>query len=112
MAATSAEMRIERSAYVFLSRTRRPVEERLRRDDDPRNAVPALRRLLVEERLLERMEVVRRADPLERRDRAFGEGCGGCDARRYRLAVHDHRARVALLEAAAELRRGQPQLIS
>ena len=43
------------SRISCVSRARRPVEERLRGDDDPRRAVAALGRRLVDEGLLQRM---------------------------------------------------------
>ena len=79
-------------------------EQRLRRHHDAVDAVAALRRLLVEERLLQRMRALGRAQPLDRRDRAARRRPERRVARLDGVAVHEHGARAAVAAAAAEAR--------
>src|SRR5262249_8171597 len=80
------------------------VEQRLRRHDHAIGAVAALRRLLVEKGLLQRVKRCRRGQTLERgylrtfgaRDWSHARARGG--------TVNDARASAALAQAAAKLR--------
>ena len=89
------------------------VEQRRRRDQDAGQAIAALAGLLVEERLLQRMQRRRCDKPLDGGDR--------CGRRRVRdlaragilrLAVDQHHAGAALLGAAAELAAAQRQVVA
>ena len=88
------------------------IEQRLGREDDAAQAEAALRRLLVDERLLDRMRTLGRAEPFERGDLGAGYGLHRRHARPDRLAVHDHGAGAALAEPAAELRAAQRQIVA
>jgi len=57
MRSAAAEMDGERFADLLVGRIRVPVEQRLRPDDHARNAVAALGGLLVDERLLDRVQM-------------------------------------------------------
>ena len=83
-----------------------------RADDHPGDAVAALSGLLVEERPLDRVQPVGVADALERRDARPDEGVDAGGAARPHLAVDEHGAGVALLEAAAELGAGQAEVVA
>ena len=78
----------------------------------PGQAVAALTRLLVEERLLQRMRLCGTAQPLDRRDAAPGDGADLARARIDRLAVEQHHAASALLQAAAVARALQIELVA
>ena len=58
----------QRLPDLRLGRLRILIQERLGRQDDAAQAEPALRRLLVDERLLERVRLLGRAEAVERRD--------------------------------------------
>src|SRR3990172_3876714 len=82
----------------------RPVEKRLRGQDDAVQAEAALRSLLVDERLLNRVRLRRRPESFERRDLGAVKRGDRCDAGPDGAAPHDHCAGTALAEPAAELR--------
>ena len=83
-----------------------------RRDDHARRAVPALKRFGVEKGLLDRMQLVGRADRLDRRDRLAGDGADARDARPGRLAVDEDGAGAALALAASEFAAGEIELVA
>src|SRR6185437_12807447 len=87
------------------------VQHCLRRHDLPVLAEAALRRLLVDPRLLERMQLPVRGEPFERRDFATHRRRGQY-ARAYRRAVNDHSTRAALAKSAAEMRPLQTQVVA
>ena len=73
--AWAAKIAGEPIAGFFLGRVQILVEQRLRRDDEPRRAEPALQRGVLEELLLHRVQVIALGDALDRRDvAAFGLG--------------------------------------
>src|SRR5436853_254197 len=72
--------------------------------DPAREAVAALRHLLFDVRLLERMRALSRAEAGERGHAFPGGGFDRRNARAYRRAIEVDRARAALRFAAAELR--------
>ena len=88
------------------------VEERRGGHDDARQAEPALRRLLVDERLLQRMRSVRSAEAFERRDLSAVQGAYRRDAGANRTLPDDHRARPALTQAASELWPAKRQIVA
>ena len=67
MRAAATEMLVQCRGDVGARRRRVAVEQRLGADHDPRQTVAALARLLVEERLLQRMRLRGAAQPLDRR---------------------------------------------
>ena len=69
MTSAAAEIALERLLYVVVARLRILFQERRSRHDHAIRAVSALRRLLVDEGLLERVERVGLAEALERGDR-------------------------------------------
>ena len=78
----------------------------------PRVTVAALECGLLDERLLQRMELSGRCQPLQRRHRSLPDLAHRNDARAHRLAADEDRARPADALAAAGLRGGQSQLFS
>ena len=70
-----------------VGRARILVEERLGGQDDAAQAEAALRGLLVDERLLNRMRLLGRAQAFERRDLGTGDRADRRDARPDGLAV-------------------------
>src|SRR5579884_403335 len=74
-------------------------------------AVPALRGLVVDERGLERVRLLRRAQALERCDRVVGHRADRRHARPDRLVAVEDGARPALRESATKPRTMQPKLV-
>src|SRR5579862_6832256 len=109
--AATAEVRRHVAANLGVARRGIRVEQRLRAHDHAGDAIAALRRLLVEERALQRIRIVHAAQRLDRANRAPAEHRDRRDAREHSLAVDDDRARAALTEAAAELRAVQLQMV-
>src|SRR5262245_44412692 len=112
MRAASALEPLERRLDLGIGRLLLGVEERRRRHDPAVDAVAALRNLLLQERLLHRMRLVRCAEPIEGLD-LVTRGIG--DRRRAgadRLAVEMHGARAALRQAAAEMRVRHAQIVA
>src|SRR5262245_55377199 len=103
MGAAAAEVAGKSCPDVALARPRIAVDELLGRHDHAVAAVAALRRLLLDEGALQRVRLVDRAEPLERRDLARRDGADRRHAGAYRLAVDQHRAGAALRQAAAIL---------
>src|SRR4029079_17924375 len=88
------------------------VENRLGREHDAVQAEAAVPRLLVDERLLDRMRAFRRAEAFERDDLGAGDGADWRHAGAHGAAANDGRARSALAEAAAELRPAQAEIVA
>ena len=88
------------------------VEQRLGRHQDAAQAIAALAGLLVEEGLLQRMRLGRRAQALDRGHRAAGHRADLAGAGIGRLAVDQHHAAAALLQAAAVARAHQPEMVA
>src|SRR5439155_531625 len=88
------------------------IEKRLRRQDHAVQAEAALRRLFVDECLLQRMRLLRRPQPFEGRDLRAGDRADRRHARTDCAAADDDRARAALAETAAELRPAEPEIIT
>src|ERR1017187_243385 len=112
MRAAAAQMRVERLADLRVGRVRGALEQSNRPHDHPRNAVAALRGLLVDERLLHRMQTPGARQSLERHDAATDERVDARRARRGRLTVHQDGAGKALLESAAVLGGRQAEIVS
>jgi hypothetical protein len=102
----------ERVLDLVVGGARAAFKERFRRKDDSRGAIAALSSMLINERLLHRIELIRAPQPFERCDPLSDERVSRGRAGRDDIAVHDHRARVALLQPAAELRGLEPELVA
>src|ERR687888_1930808 len=89
-----------------------PRKQRGGAHQDARKAVTALRRLLANERSLQRMWALAGAQPLHRGDRLAGRrpqwGVAGCDG----LSVDQHVAGSTLIRATPEPRPFQAELIA
>src|SRR5829696_1415057 len=108
----AADVALDRLADLPLARARVRVEQILGGHEHPRRAVPALQRMRLAERLLERMELVVLREPLDRVDRR----AVGLDSQHHaaldRVAVVEDRARAAVARVAADVRSGQLQIVS
>jgi hypothetical protein len=92
--------------------TRVLVQERLRSEDLPVLAESALRHLLVDPCLLNRMELTVLREPLERRDLGAGDRRHRAHTRADGFTFDQHRARAALAEAASEPRAHEAEIIA
>src|SRR5215510_4127612 len=90
-------------AHLRLGRLRIALEQVGRRNDHAVGAVAALRGLLVDEGLLQWMQLVEGAEPLQRGDLVLAELRDRHHAGAHGRAVDEHRAGPALRQAAAEL---------
>ena len=88
------------------------IEERLRCQDDAVEAKPALGGLFVDERPLQGMRTLGRAQPLERRDRRAADRADGRHAGSDRAAPDDDGAGSALSKSASELRATEPEIVA
>jgi len=112
-AAACVPVELEPVANLFAGRVRIRVKQPFRGDDEARRAEAALGRAVLYPRLLERVELLRRADPLDRDDlRALGEAGHLVNARAGHLAVHQHVARPAVSLAASYLGSREPELLA
>ena len=84
-------------------------DARQRRHDLSRRAVPALKGVVVDERLLHGVQLLRRADALDGGDFAAFQREGQRQTRQLRFAVHMDGTRAALPVVAALLRAAQMQ---
>src|SRR5262249_39167353 len=112
MRPAATEIAAEGPLDLAIARVRGALEERLAGHDHAVDAVAALGGLLFDEGSLERVRLLARAQPLERRDPAPGSLGDRHRARARCLAVHEHRARPALREAAAELRPVEREVVA
>ena len=76
------------------------VEQRLGTHQDSREAVAALARLLIQKRLLQRMRLHGGAEPFDGCDATSGDRADLARAGVDRLAIEQHHAASALLQAA------------
>src|SRR5262245_22472588 len=111
MRPAAAEPRRHRLLDLFLGRVRVPLQERRRGHDHPVRAVAALCRLVVDERLLDRMRLLDRAEAFERGHGLVRRGQCRRDARPDRLVAEVDGAGSALGEPAAEARPVQVELV-
>ena len=100
--AAAAQIRHHVPANVIVGRRRIRFEQSLRAHDHARDAITALRGLLIDERLLQRTRIVGRAQSFDCRNLASGKRRDRRNARERRLAVDHHRASAALAEPATE----------
>src|SRR6266404_1172913 len=105
-------MAVQRRLDVAVARPGIAIEQRLRRHHHAVAAVAALAGLLLDERPLERMQRLDGAEPLDRRDVALRDARDRRHAGAHGLAVHQHRARAALREPAAELGAVQLEIVA
>src|SRR4051795_5367634 len=103
MGAAAAEIADERGADIGLVRPWIAVQQFLRRQDHATGAVAALGCLLLDERLLEHVRLVDRAETFEGRDLARLQRTDRYDAGAHRSAVDQHGAGPALRQPAAIL---------
>src|SRR5262245_18806943 len=102
---TAAQDCGQRLLQLCVGRLRILIERRLRGQDHAAEAITALRGLLVNERLLDRMGLRRRAEALERSDLGAGDARDRRHTRADRAAAaDDHRTGSALTKAATEFR--------
>ena len=108
----AAEVALEALANRRLVGRRTALDQADRGEHHARRAVAALERVMVVERLLDRMELAVRREPLDRGDLH----AVGLDAEHraglHRLAVHEHRARAARRRVAADVRPGEPEALA
>ena len=103
VAGAAAVDAVDAGADLLVGGLRRFVEQRACRHDVARNADAALQRRLVDERLLHRMQRGGAGEAFDGADLGAVAQRGELQARRDRLAVHDHGARAAGADAAAVL---------
>src|SRR5262249_14285509 len=87
-------------------------EQRNRPNDHAVEAIAALRRLLVDERLLHRGRLLRTAEALERYDFSLSHGGELGLTGMHRLVIQKHHASAALTKAAAETWPAQLQIFA
>src|SRR5437764_8155421 len=102
----------ERSADLLLGRIACGLQERGGLHDHAVDAIAALHRLLVDERLLQRVRLRRRSETFERHEFLPRGGRHRHGAGTHGLAVEVHRARAALTQPAAEARSMHPEVIA
>jgi hypothetical protein len=112
MRSAPAQVAGQRALGIVARRMRLSVEQRDGAHDHAGNAVPALRRLLRDERDLHRMRQVAGADALDRRDRLPCDAADLDAAGARGFAVDQHGARPALPDAAAVLGAGEAKTIA
>src|SRR5579864_8607042 len=88
------------------------IEERFRGEHHAAEAETALRGLLINEGLLQRMRLLRRAQALQGHDFGFSDGADRCNAGASGAAVQQNRAGAALTEAAAEFGAAQLEFVA
>ena len=107
----AAEMTGQRLADIGVGRTRFLIQQFLGLHDHAVDAIAALRGLLVDEGLLQRMRLLDGAERLDGGDLGIAERADRGDAGARRLAVDQHRAGAALRQPTAELRPGEEQIV-
>src|SRR5437868_8514392 len=108
----AADVVVERLGDLFPRRRRVTVEQSLGRDQNAGQAIAALTCLLVEKGLLQWMRPLRRAQTFDRHDFPPGDGREWLTTGFLRIAVDQHHAAAALLEAAAEFGPHQPEMVA
>src|SRR5436190_12303003 len=74
--AAAADVAAHALAHIGVARSARLVEERHRRHDLAGRAVAALEAVVIDERLLYRMQTIAVGETFDRRDLAARRGCG------------------------------------
>jgi hypothetical protein len=108
----AAEVLVERLAHFLLAGPVVPREQGHRGNGNAAHAVRALRGLLVDERLLHRMETAIRAEAFHGRHFLVGNDGDGKVARRHRPAVDQDEAGPAEAAAAAEASPDQAEVVA
>jgi len=88
------------------------IEKRFRAEDHATQTEPALRRLFVDECLLNRVRLLRRAQAFQRHNLRVTHSTHGRDAGAHRAPVHEDRTRAALTQPATEFWSPQMQFVS
>src|SRR5437588_2354755 len=96
VAGAAADVPRQRLADLGIARLGVALKERIRGDDEPRRAEPALHRAGFQERLLQRMERRAAAEPFDGLDAFAGAGAGKDEAAADERAIEHHGARSAL----------------
>jgi hypothetical protein len=112
MGTAAAKIRFHVLEEVAFGGPRITIEQSLSAHDHAGDAVPTLHRLMLDERLLQRTRMLDRAEAFYRAYRLFSDRRDRNHARENGLATHDHGARAALSETAAELRAVQLQVVA
>ena len=107
----ATEIAVHLVADLRVGRIRIAIEQRLRRHHLAALAESARGNLLVDPRLLDRMEPAVLREPFESRDRA-AHGRHRRHARSNGDAVDDDRARAALAETTAEMRTVESEIVA
>jgi len=87
------------------------IQKSLCGQDDAADAVSALRCLLVDEGLLDRVRMLKRSETLQRDNFVACSSRHGSDARADGFTAGEHRARPALAKTATELRSIQLKVV-
>src|SRR5262245_43766291 len=112
ISAAAADVAGERLDDLLVGRVRIRREERGRGDDHSRRAIAALKRLLIQERLLRRMQASSRRESFDRRDLRAGRLRYRSAAGARGTSIQKNRARAALPFAAAVLGAGETQPVA
>src|SRR5581483_908216 len=110
VAGAPAQVAGQRLAHLRLGALGALVEKRLGGEDHARDAVAALHRAVLDERLLDRIEAPIAGEPLDGDDPTALALCGEHDAAVHRAPVEQHGAYPALGLEAVLLGAGQPQI--
>lgn len=103
MRAAAAEITRQRFFDLAVRRFGIFIQQGFARHDHAVDAVAALGRLLIDERLLNFVHLLGRAQAFERRDRFILHRAHRSDTRANGVTLHDDGAGAALSEAAADL---------
>jgi hypothetical protein len=101
--AAPAQVRLHVRSDFIIARIGILLQQRLRAHDHSSNAVATLRRLFVNESLLNRGWFLRAAETFDRQNLAASERCNRQKTGEYRTTVDHHCARATLAHAASEL---------
>ena len=112
MRAATAQIAGERGLHVVDRCIGTALEQRDGRHHHAVRAIAALRGLLGDERRLNAVRLVRRAEAFDRRDACCADARHRQRARSRGLAVHQHGAGAALAQTAAELHAGKAESIA
>jgi hypothetical protein len=110
--AAAAQVRVECRAHLRLGRMRHAREQGRCADEDPREAIAALARLLGEKGLLQCAHGPVRCQPFHGDDGLVLHGADRRVAGRHRHAVHQHMAGPAFAGSAAEARALQAAVVA
>ena len=112
MRSAAAEVVCQCLSDIIVGRMRRLLKKARRLHDHAVDAVPALHGLLIDERLLQRMQTIRRTQPLQRNNMPSTDAGQRCHAGADGAAINVHGTCAALSEPTTEARSAQPQIVS